>query len=120
MIHLIISYLFFFQRLDSRLVIPDGGDLRAEHDGGEESKEESPEEQEEDEDDGGGRTVDCAGLPVAVDAGDEVMDAEEETVPRDETDVENEEDEEFLVLLPNTIVHPGAVVVHLLDAPDHW
>jgi len=35
----------------------------------------------------------------------------------DKTNVEGEKYEKFLVLLPNTIVHPGAVVVHLFDAP---
>jgi len=35
----------------------------------------------------------------------------------DKTNVEGEKNEKFLVLLPNTIVHPGTMVVHLFDAP---
>jgi hypothetical protein len=34
-----------------------------------------------------------------------------------EPDVKSEKDEKFLILLPNTVVDPGAVVVHLLNAP---
>ena len=43
------------KQLTHRLVVPDGGDLRAEHDGGEEGEEEPLEDEEEEEDDGGGR-----------------------------------------------------------------
>jgi len=35
----------------------------------------------------------------------------------DKTNVEGEKNEKFLVLLADTIVHPGAMVVHLFDAP---
>ena len=37
----------------------------------------------------------------------------------DEPDVEGEKDEILLVLLPHAVVDPGAVVVHLSDAPRH-
>ena len=37
----------------------------------------------------------------------------------DEPDVEGEKDEILLVLLPNAVIDPGAVVVHLPDAPSN-
>jgi hypothetical protein len=45
------------------------------------------------------------------------MYAKKETVIGDKANVEGEKNEKFLVLLPNTIVHPGTMVVHLFDAP---
>jgi hypothetical protein len=39
-------------------------------------------------------------------------------VIRYEPYVECKEDEELLVLLPHTVVHPRTVVVHLLNTPD--
>ena len=36
----------------------------------------------------------------------------------DEANIEGEEHKEFLVVFPHTVVHPGAVVVHLLDTSE--
>jgi len=47
----------------------------------------------------------------------EVIDPEEQTVIGYETNVESEEDKEFLILLPHTVVDPGTVMIHLLDTP---
>jgi len=107
--------LLLLERLYSRLVVPDGRHLRAEHDGREQSEQQGLEHEEQQEYDGGWRREDCAALPVAVDAGDEVVDREKEGVEGDDADVEGEEDEELLVLLTHAVVDPGAVVVHLLD-----
>ena len=52
-----------------------------------------------------------------MDAGYEVVDGQDEGVERDDANVEGEEDEELLVLLPDAVVDPRAVVGHLLDAP---
>ena len=74
-------------------------------------------EKKQDEDNGGRRGVGGAGLPLAMDAADEVIDAKKEAVVGYQTDVQGEEDEKLLVLLSNAVVHPRTVVVHLSDAP---
>ena len=73
-------------------------------------------EQKQNEDDCGWRGVDGACFPVPVDAADEVVDAQEEAVVGDKADIESKKDKKLLILLPHTVIHPGAVVVHLLDA----
>ena len=36
-----------------------------------------------------------------------------------EANVEGKKNEKLLVLLPNTVVDPGTVVIHLTDTPKH-
>ena len=76
------------------------------------------EQKKKDEDDGRWWGVSSAGLPVSLDAGYEVIDPYEETVIGYQANVESEQDEELLVPFSDTVVHPGAVMVHLLDTPD--
>jgi len=52
-----------------------------------------------------------------MDAVDEVVEAKKETVYGEKGNVESEKYKKLLVLLPYTVVDPGAVVVHLLDTP---
>lgn len=54
--------------------------------------------------------------PLDSDAGDELVPAESQSVTGDCSDVHSEEDEEALVLLSDTVVDPGTVVVHFADA----
>lgn len=54
--------------------------------------------------------------PLDSDAGDELASTEKQSVTGDHGDVHREEDEEALVFLPDAIVDPGTVVVHLTDA----
>jgi len=89
--------------------------LRSKHDGCEQGEQETLKQKEEYEDHCGRGTVCCAVLPVSVDTSNEVMYAKKQTVIGDKANVEGEEDEKFLVLLSNTIVHPGTMVVHLFD-----
>ena len=77
------------------------------------------EKKEENEDHSGRGGVGSAGLPVGLDAGNEVVDAEEEAVVREGPDVEGEEDKELLVSLSHTVIDPGTVVVHLLNTPGN-
>jgi len=109
--------LFLFQRFDSCLIIPDSRNLRPKHDGGEQGKQEALKQKKENKDHCGRGTVCRAVLPISVDASNEVMNAKKQTVIGDKANVEGEKNEKFLVLLPNTIVHPGTMVVHLFDAP---
>jgi len=109
--------LFLFQRFDSCLIIPDSWNLRPKHDGGEQGKQEALKQKKENKDHCGRGTVCRAVLPISVDASNEVMNAKKQTVIGDKANVEGEKNEKFLVLLPNTIVHPGTMVVHLFDAP---
>ena len=74
-------------------------------------------EKKQDEDNGGRRGIGGAGLPLAVDAADEVVDAEKEAVVRYQTDVQGEKDEKLLVLFSDAVVDPRTVVVHFSDAP---
>ena len=53
-----------------------------------------------------------------MDAGYEVIDSYEEAVVGYQANVESEQDEELLVSFSDTVVNPGAVVVHLLNTPD--
>ena len=75
------------KQLTHRLVVPDGGDLRAEHDGGEEGEEEPLEDEEEEEDDGGGRREGAALVPLVAQARQEVVDRQEQRVHRHQRDV---------------------------------
>ena len=52
-----------------------------------------------------------------MDAGYEVIDSYEEAVVGYQADVESEQHKELLVPLSDTVIHPGAVMVHLLDTP---
>jgi len=52
-----------------------------------------------------------------MDAVDEVVHAKKETVYGEKRNVECKKYKKLLVLLPDTVVDPGAVVVHLLDTP---
>ena len=46
---------------------------------------------------------------------DEVVDAQEEAVVRDQTNVEGEQNKELLVPLSHTVVNPRTVMVHLFN-----
>jgi len=52
-----------------------------------------------------------------MDTSDEMVNTKEKAVIRYETNVESEENEKFLILFPNAVVDPWAVVVHFLDTP---
>ena len=71
-----------------RLVVPDGRDLRAEHDGGEEREEESLEDEKEEEDDGGRRREGAALVPLVAEAREEVVYGQEQGVDGHECDVQ--------------------------------
>lgn len=57
------------------------------------------------------------GAPFAIDASNKMVDRQEKCMAGDDCYVQREEDEEFLVVLADAVVYPGAVVVHLADAP---
>ncbi len=110
--------LLLLQRLDARLVVPNGAHLRAEHDHGEDGEQESFEKEEQEENHGRGRgeRVAPGAAPLVRDAIDKMVDAQEQRVHRDQGNVQGEQDEELLVVLPDAVVDPRAVVVHLPDA----
>jgi len=111
------SCLFFFQRLDACFVIPDGRNLCPKHDGREQGEQESFKQKEEYEYHCRRRAVGCTVFPVAVDAGDEVMNTKEQTVIGNKANVESKQDEKLLILLSYAVVHPGTMMIHLFDAP---
>ena len=76
------------------------------------------EQKKKDEDDRGWWGVGSAGLPVSLNAGYEVIDSYEEAVVGYQADVESEQHKELLVPLSHTVIHPGTVMVHLLDTPS--
>jgi len=93
--------LFFGNRLDigtrfsqsdtstpHRLIGPDGLYLTAEHHQREDAEEDALEDEEEQEDDGGGRRVGAAGAPLGVEAGDELVDGQDQRVQGHGRDVE--------------------------------
>lgn len=57
------------------------------------------------------------GAPFAIDASNKMVDRQEKCMAGDDCYIQREEDEELLVVLADTVVDPGAVVVHLADAP---
>ena len=93
------------KQLTHRLVVPDGGDLRAEHDGGEEREEETLEDEEEEEDDGGGRREGAALAPLVAQARHEVVDGQEQRVHRHQRDVQLKHEEEHRIEMLGILNH---------------
>lgn len=110
------SSLFLFQLFYSRLVRADGVHLGSKHHRREDEEKQPLEAQQDEEDDGGGGREGAALCPIFFKAVQEVESHHDEGVQGDESYVHCKQDKIFLVVLPNTVVDPGTVVVHLPDA----
>lgn len=107
------SSLFLFQLLYAGLVGTDGVDLGAEHHRGEDEEEEALKAQEYEEDDCCWRREGTALRPIIFKAVEEMEDHHDQRVERSECNVHCEKHKVLLVVLSNTVVDPGTVVVHL-------
>eukprot|EP00092_Neocalanus_flemingeri_P092911 GFUD01118013.1.p2 GENE.GFUD01118013.1~~GFUD01118013.1.p2 ORF type:complete len:148 (-),score=27.27 GFUD01118013.1:102-545(-) len=107
--------LFFFECLYSSFIIPNSRNLGSKHNRSKKREQKTLEKQKENEDDCGRWGVHGAGSPVSMDAAYEMVDAEKETVVGYQSNVKGKKNKKLLVLLPHTVVNPGAVMVHLLD-----
>lgn len=91
-------------------------DLGAEHDCGEGEEQEALKAQEDQQDYSYGRREVAALCPLPSDAGDELKPTENQSMNRRQSYVHGEKHEEPLILLPDAVVHPRAVMVHLSNA----
>ena len=107
------SSVFLFQLFYSRLICADGEHLDPEHGRRENEEEQRLQAEEDEEGHRGGRE----GAAVFFKAMQEVESHQDEGVQRNESYVHYKQDEVFLVLLADTVVDPGTMVVHLPNAP---
>lgn len=111
------SSLFLFQLFYSRLIRADGVHLGPEHDRCENEEEQPLEAEQDEEDHRGGRREGAALCPVFFKAVQEVESHHDEGVQGNESYVHCKQDEVLLVVLADTVIDPGTVVVHFPNAP---
>lgn len=88
-------------------------DLGAKHHRGEDEEEEALKAQEDEEDDGGRRGEGTALCPVIFKAVEEMKNHHDQGMQGDQANVHCEKHKVLLVIFPDTIVNPRAMMIHL-------